>query len=89
MADKDIYEADGIAYRNDMSLSYGGIFEPQAKTSEAINNNDSVIYNPRAIIIKSDRLLAKAIMEDIEKQFDGTGIKCIFICGAKGVDYIC
>ena len=86
---RPIDEADRIAYRNDMPLSDGGVFELQAKTSEVINNNDSVICNPKAIIIKSDRLLAKAIMDDVEKQFDGTGIKCIFICGASGVDYIC
>ena len=86
---RPIDEADRIAYGNDAPPSGGGIFELQAKTSEVINNNDSVIYNPKTIIIKSDRLLAKALMEDIEKQFDETGIKCIFICGASGVDYIC
>ena len=86
---RPIYEADRIAYGSGMPPSYGGVFELQAKTSEVINNNDSVICNPKAIIIKSDRLLAKEIKDDIGRQFDGTGIKCIFICGASGVDYIC
>ena len=86
---RPIDEADRIAYGNDTPPSDGGVFELQAKAREVINSNDSVIYNPKTIIIKSDRLLAKAIMEDIEKQFDGTGIKCIFICGTNGVDYIC
>ena len=89
MADKDIDDAGGIAYRNDTPPSDGGIFELQKKLKESNPGEDlHIINNPKVIIIRFDRIQTIDYKESLTVLFKNQGIVCIILDRCE-IDYIC
>ena len=89
MADKDIDEADRIAYRNDTPPSDGGVFELQKKLKESNSGEElHIINNPKVIIIRFDRIQTIDYKESLTVLFKNQGIVCIIFDRCE-IDYIC
>ena len=86
---RPIDEADRIAYGNDTPPSDGGVFELQKKLKESNSGEDlHIIYNPKVIIIRFDRIQTIDYKESLTALFKNQGIVCVILDRCE-IDYIC